>query len=60
MLRKAEIWLILLDRNPKTIKLGYQIKPQFSACLYNDFWVIQTVLKQMLLSLLYPDKLNET
>ena len=60
VLRRAEMLLILPDRNPETIKLGYKLKPRFSACLHNDFWVIQTVLKQMLLSLLYPDKLNET
>jgi len=60
VLRRAEMLLILPDRNPETIKLGYQLKPRFSTCLHNDFLVIQTVLKQMLLSLLSPDKLNKT
>lgn len=60
VLRRAEMLLILPDMDPETIKLGYKLKPRFSACLHNDFLVIQTVLKQMLLSLLYPDKLNET
>jgi len=60
VLRRAEMLLILPDRNPETIKLGYKLKPRFSTCLHNDFGVIQTVLKQMLLSLLSPDKLNAT
>ena len=60
VLRRAEMLLILPDRNPETIKLGYKLKPRFSTCLHNDFLVIQTVLKQMLLSLLSPDKLNKT
>jgi len=60
VLRRTEMLLILPDRDPETIKLGYKLKPRFSTCLHNDFWVIQTVLKQMLLSLLSPDKLNET
>jgi len=59
-LRRAEMLLILPDRDTETIKLGYQLKPRFSTCLHNDFGVIKTVLKQMLLSLLSPDKLNET
>jgi len=60
VLRRSKMLLILPDRNPETIKLGYKLKPRFSTCLHNDFWVIQTVLKQMLLSLLSPDKLNKT
>jgi len=60
LLRSPEMLLILPDRDPETIKLGYQLKPRFSTCLHNDFLVIQTVLKQMLLSLLSQDKLNET
>jgi len=60
VLRRAEMLLILPDRDPETIKLGYKLKPRFSTCLHNDFLVIQTVLKQMMVSLLPPDKLNET
>ena len=29
VLRRAEMLLILTDRNPKTIMLGYKLKPQF-------------------------------
>ena len=60
VLRKAQMLLILPDRNPETIKLGYQLKPRFSTCLHSDFTVIQTVLKQMLVSLFPLDKVNET
>ena len=56
VLRRAKMLLILTDKNPKTIMLGYKLKPQFSTYLHNDFWVIQTVLKKMLVSLFPPDK----
>ena len=55
---RAEMLLILTDRNPKKIMLGYKLKPQFSTYLHNDFWVIQTVLKKMLVSLFPPDKVK--
>jgi hypothetical protein len=58
VLRRAKMLLILTDRNPKTIMLGYKLKPQFSTYLHNDFWVIQTVLKKMLVSLFPPDKVK--
>lgn len=57
-LRRAEMLLILPDIDPETIKLGYKLKPQFLTCLHNDFWVIQTVLKQMLVSLFPSDKVK--
>ena len=56
VLRGSEMLLFLPDRDPETIKLGYKLKPRFSICLHNDFSVIQTVLKLMLLSLLLPYK----
>ncbi len=58
VLRRAEMLLILTDRNPKTIMLGYKLKPQFSTYLHNDFWMIQTVLKKMMASLFPPDKVK--
>ena len=56
--RRAKMLLILTDKNPKTIMLGYKLKPQFSTYLHNDFWVIQTALKKMLVSLFPPDKVK--
>lgn len=58
VLRRAKMLLILTDKNPKTIMLGYKLKPQFSTYLHNDYWVIQTVLKKMLVSLFPPDKVK--
>jgi len=58
VLCRAEMLLILTDRNPKTIMLGYKLKPQFSAYLHNDFWVIQTALKKMLVSLFPSNKVK--
>ena len=58
VLRRAEILLILRDMDPETIKLGYKLKPRFSTCLHYDFGVIQTVLKQMLVSLFPSDKVK--
>jgi len=60
VLCRAEMFIILTGRNPKTIMLGYKLKPQFSTYLHNDFCVIRTVLKKMLVSLFPPEKLNET
>ena len=58
VLHRAEMLLILPEMDPETIKLGYKLKPQFSTYLHNDFWVIQTVLKKMLVSLFPPDKVK--
>ena len=53
MLRRAKMLLILIDKNPRTVMLRYKLKPQFPTYLHNDFWVIQTVLKKMLVSMLF-------
>ncbi len=58
VLRRAKMLLILTDKNPKTIMLVYKLKPKISTYLHNDFWVIQTVLKKMLISLFPPDKVK--
>ena len=58
VLRRAKMLLILTDRNPKTIMLGYKLKPQFPTYLHNDFGVIQTALKKMLVSLFPSDKVK--
>jgi len=58
VLRRAKMLLILTDKNPKTIMLGYKLKPQFPTYLHNDFWVIQTALKKMLVSLFPSNKVK--
>jgi hypothetical protein len=48
LFRKVRIVLVLPDRKPETIKIGYQLEPRFLSFIDQGFAEIKAVLKNML------------
>lgn len=47
VLRKVRIILILPDRKPETINIGYKLEPRFLSYIDSGFFEVQAVLKKM-------------
>ena len=48
LFRKVRIILVLPDRKPETIRVGYQLEPRFLSFIDKGFTEVQAVLKKML------------
>lgn len=48
ILRKARLILILPDREPETIKIGYKLEPRFLSYIDSGFSEVRGVLQKML------------
>ena len=48
LFRRVKIILILPDREPETIKLGYQLEPRFLSFIDSGFTMVKEVVQRML------------
>jgi hypothetical protein len=48
LFRRVRIILVLPDRKPETIKIGYQLEPRFLSFIDQGFSEVKAVLKKML------------
>ena len=48
LFRKVRIVLVLPDRKPETIKIGYKLEPRFLSFIDQGFTEVKTVLKKMI------------
>lgn len=50
LFRKVKIILMLPDREPETIKIGYKLEPRFLSFLDGGFSILSEIVKNMLTS----------